>query len=198
MKLFIGSGNPGKISDWRDYFPAWKILSYEELRLDKIEVEEGIVSLEDNARNKAAAWAMASGELTLSDDTGFFINALKGFPGVSVKRWGGRFEKEMSHLELLRYLRKEIEGLDDVSCYFESAYAVADPSGKVLTFLARQNGRLDRSLLGEDFQDGFSFGAIFKADRFDKTWKEMTIEEKREVDRGMIEKIKETVQTFVI
>lgn len=155
MRLFIGSNNPGKISDWKEYFPTWEILSYQDLNLDKVEVEEGITSLEDNARRKAMAWAAHSGELTLSDDTGFFVNALGGLPGVSVKRWGGRFEKEMSGLELLHYLHKEIEGIDDLSCYFESAYAIADPSGVVQVFSDRRVGRLDRSLLGENFKKTF-------------------------------------------
>lgn len=198
MKLFIGSGNSGKISDWRQYFPTWEIISYEDLRLDKIEVEEGITSLEENAKKKALAWAAHSGEVTLSDDTGFFINALGGFPGVSVKRWGGRFEKEMSQIELLRYLQKEIEGIDDLSCYFESAYAIADPSGRVQVFSQKLVGKLVRSFFEEGSRYNFAFGTVFKVEGIGKTWRQMTIEEKREVDREVIEKIEEIVQTFVI
>jgi XTP/dITP diphosphohydrolase len=198
MRLFIGSGNPGKISDWKEYLPDWEILSYKDLELDKVEVEEGITSLKDNASKKALAWAVKSGEITLSDDTGFFVDALGGFPGVSVKRWGGRFEKEMSHEELLRYLEKETEGLDDLSSYFESAYAIADPSGKVQVFSKKLYGQLDRSLFREEFQEGFSFGAVFKARGIDKTWRQMTYDEKRAVDRDVIDRIGEIVKAFTI
>lgn len=198
MRLFIGSNNPGKISDWREYFPTWEILSCQDLNLDKVEVEEGITSLEDNARRKAMAWAAHSGELTLSDDTGFFVNALGGLPGVSVKRWGGRFEKEMSGLELLHYLKEETEDIDDLSCYFESAYALADPAGKVRVFSQKLRGRLDLSLFEEGSRYAFAFGTVFKAEGIDKTWRQMTMEEKREVDRGVIKRIEETVRTFSV
>ncbi|MFA7124109.1 MAG: non-canonical purine NTP pyrophosphatase [Candidatus Delongbacteria bacterium] len=196
MKLFIGSGNPDKIDDWRKYFPAWDILSYEDLGINKIEVEEGIESLKTNAEKKALAWAKESGQLTLSDDTGFFVNALGGLPGVSVKRWGGRFQKEMSSLEMLRYLQQEMKGIEDTSCYFKSAYAIADPCGKVQIFSQCCRGRLDRELLEKDFQEEFAFGAMFVADGFDKSWREMTVEEKMTTDREVIAKIEEIVRDF--
>lgn len=196
MRLFIGSGNPGKISDWRKYFPTWDVLSYEDLGLDKIEVEEGIDSLEENAKKKALAWAAASGEVTLSDDTGFFVNALGGFPGVSVKRWGGRFEKEMNKPELLQYLKNETENIDDLSCYFQSAYAIANPDGAVQSFSNKLDGRLDWSFFEQGFQYNFAFGTVFKADGIDKTWRQMTIEEKREADGEVIRTIEKIVKTF--
>lgn len=198
MRLFIGSGNPGKISDWKEYLPDWDILSYKDLGIDRVEVREGITSLEDNARKKALAWAAKSGEITLSDDTGFFVDALGGFPGVSVKRWGGRFEKEMSHEELLRYLEEETEDIEDLSSYFESAYAIADPTGKAEVFSKKLYGQLDRSLFQEEFQEGFSFGAVFKARGVDKPWKQMTYAEKRAADQDVIDRIGKIVKAFAI
>lgn len=197
MKLFIGSTNQRKIDDWREYFPAWEILSYKDLDLEKIEVEEGIVSLEENAKRKALAWAAASGYLTLSDDTGFFVNALGGFPGVSVKRWGGKFAKEMSRSDLLRYLQKEIENIEDLSAYFESAYAIANPSGKVRVFSDKLMGKLDRSLFEENFQEDATFGFVFKPEGIDKAWRRMTLEERKEVDAIMIKRVEEILREFI-
>lgn len=196
MRLFIGSANPGKINDWRNYLPTWEILSYQDLELSKIEVEEGITSLEENARKKAQIWAAHSGELTLSDDTGFFIKALGGFPGVSVKRWGGRFEKEMNGRELLRYLKAETENLDDLSCYFESAYAIADPSGRTQVFSERLPGNLDRALLQKEFSEDFRLGVVFKAKGCDRAWREMGVGERKEFDREVVRKIEGLVQNF--
>lgn len=196
MKLFIGSANPTKISDWRAYFPGWEILSYEDLGLSKIRVEEGFVSLEENARRKALAWAEASRELTLSDDTGFFINALGGLPGVSVKRWGGRFAKEMSQSELFAYLRQQLKGVEDLSCYFESVYALADASGQTETFSFRLEGKLDPALLKKDFADGVPLGVLFRADGADKIWRDMTSEERRQADEEVIRGVEEKVRCF--
>lgn len=194
MRLFIGSANPTKVNDWRAYFPDWEILSYEDLGLSKIQVEEEFVSLEDNARRKALAWAEASGEFTLSDDTGFFINALGGLPGVSVKRWGGRFEREMSQSELFCYLRQQVEGLDDLSCYFESVYALASSDGRVETFADRMEGELDRDLLQKDIPGGSPLGVIFRAKETGRIWREMTAEERRRTDQRVVTDIIDKVQ----
>lgn len=196
MRLFIGSSNARKINDWGSYFPDWEVLSYDDLGLEKIEVEEGIVSLEENAIRKALAWAKLSGELTLSDDTGFFINALGGLPGVSVKRWGGRFEKEMSRSEFYSYLRQEVEELDDLSCYFESVYAVASPDGMVETFSDRMEGELDRDLLEEDIPEGAPLGVIFRARDTGRIWRDMNAEERRQADDRIVTRIREIAESF--
>jgi len=197
MRLFIGSTNENKVDDWHAYLPNWDILSYKDLmNLDKAEVEEGIVSLEENAIKKATAWAERSNMVTLSDDTGFFIPVLGGFPGVSVKRWGGRFEKEMSHGELAQYLKKEVTDIDDLTCYFESAYAIANPDGRTEVFLSRLNGRLDAELLKKDFSGDFHLGVFFIADGMDKSWREATAEERKEKEIEIINKVKRVALNF--
>jgi len=196
MRLFIGSGNAIKVNDWRCYLPDWEVLSYEDLGLEKIEVEEGMSSLEENAVCKALAWAKSSGELTLSDDTGFFINALGGLPGVSVKRWGGRFEKEMDRAEFYSYLRRQVEGFDDLSCYFESAYAVASPEGIAEVFSDRMEGELDRGLLEKDIPEGSPLGVLFRAYGMDRTWRDMSAEERRRADSRIVTRVKKIVESF--
>ena len=47
-------------------------------------------TLEDNARTKALAYARATGEWTLADDSGLEVDVLDGRPGVRSSRWGGQ------------------------------------------------------------------------------------------------------------
>ena len=47
-------------------------------------------TFEDNARTKALAYARATGEWTLADDSGLEVDALDGRPGVRSSRWGGQ------------------------------------------------------------------------------------------------------------
>lgn len=196
MRLFIGTKNPGKIEDWRGYLPEAEIISYLDLGIEPVQVEEGFGSLRDNAERKALAWAGASGETTLSDDTGFFIKALGGLPGVSVKRWGGRFEEEMSDAELAAFMEKELEKVEDTSSYFETVCAIARPSGVVASFAVRYPGFIDKSLFGTSFAEGFAIGSVFKADGRRTVWHDMNMDEKRVADREMIEKIREMLRTL--
>ena len=47
-------------------------------------------TFEDNARTKALAYARATGEWTLADDSGLEVDVLDGRPGVRSSRWGGQ------------------------------------------------------------------------------------------------------------
>jgi XTP/dITP diphosphohydrolase len=46
-------------------------------------------TFEENAKAKALAYAQATGEWTLADDSGLEVDALAGKPGVRSSRWGG-------------------------------------------------------------------------------------------------------------
>jgi XTP/dITP diphosphohydrolase len=51
-------------------------------------VEEG-ETFEENAKAKALAYAQATGQWALADDSGLEVDALGGRPGVRSSRWGG-------------------------------------------------------------------------------------------------------------
>jgi XTP/dITP diphosphohydrolase len=52
-------------------------------------VDEDTGTLEGNARKKAAAVAASTGEPAVADDTGLFVDALGGAPGVDTAYWAG-------------------------------------------------------------------------------------------------------------
>jgi len=190
MRLFIGSTNAKKIEAWKDYLPDWSVLSYEELGLGRLQIEEGLVSLRENALGKARAWAAASGELTLSDDTGFFVQALGGRPGVSVKRWGGQFPAELDSVEFLRHLGRELEGIEDTVCHFETVYALALPSGEVRTFADRLDGFIDKALIPVVIERGGGpLGCVFRQHAGARTWREMSGEERRQAELASVRQL---------
>jgi XTP/dITP diphosphohydrolase len=51
--------------------------------------EETGRTFEENARQKAAYYASATGELTVAEDSGLEIDALGGAPGIESARYGG-------------------------------------------------------------------------------------------------------------
>ncbi len=91
-----------------------------------LSVEETGASYAENARLKAEAAALATGEWALADDSGVEVDALEGRPGLYSARYA-----PTDHERIHRLLRE----LDD-SLYrgasFVSAMALADPSGRTV------------------------------------------------------------------
>ena len=70
--IFIATGNTSKLQDFKLYLgDNFNIESPKSLNI-KIDVPEGVNSIEDNAIAKARAYAYKTGLVSIGDDTGFF------------------------------------------------------------------------------------------------------------------------------
>ena len=71
MKLLVGTGNPGKVREFRELLDGLpvELVTPADIGLD-IEVEETGDTLEENALIKARAYADAGGITALADDSG--------------------------------------------------------------------------------------------------------------------------------
>lgn len=189
-RLLIGSNNPNKIADWKSYVNGeFEIVCPNDLGL-KMDVLEGMTSVKENSLAKAKAWCRVSGLPAIADDTGFFIDALDGLPGVATRRWGGQLPDTASEEEFFNFMRKEVEGLDDTSCHFEAVYTLALPSGEDYQITYETHGYIDKKLLAKGYRPGsFPLGLVFKKKDRDKVWAEMTDAEKRESDRELVDKV---------
>lgn len=89
-KLLLGTNNPGKVRELKALLAPVKIkvLTPDQAALS-LKVEETGADYEANARKKALAFAMASGQWTLADDSGLEVAALDGAPGVRSARLAG-------------------------------------------------------------------------------------------------------------
>ncbi|MFH1233699.1 MAG: non-canonical purine NTP pyrophosphatase [Patescibacteria group bacterium] len=195
LKLFIGSTNKGKIADYKMYFKDLNIISAYDLGIS-LDVSESSTSLQKNSAKKALQWAKASGLTTLADDTGFFIPALGGKPGVSIKKWGSELKKELTNQEFIKFLKEKLEAIEDTTCYFETCYTIASPKGKIYSFSLKNFGKIDKSLFDKAYIQGFPLSAVFKAEGRDKTWTEMNEQEKINWEKEMIENIEKALPLF--
>ncbi len=91
MTLLIATGNAGKLLEYRELLAdlPLNLVSPAELGLASFDVAEDADTLEANAAHKARAWSAAGGLPALADDTGLFVDALDGAPGIYPARWGG-------------------------------------------------------------------------------------------------------------
>ena len=84
-RLVLASANPDKVAEMAEILGQHFELSPRPS--DVPEIEEVAETLEDNARLKAEAICMATGEPAIADDTGLEVSALNGGPGVRSARY---------------------------------------------------------------------------------------------------------------
>jgi len=142
-------------------------------------VEDGD-TFEANAFKKASQTARVLGLPTLADDSGLTVTALGGAPGVLSARYGG---PGASDTDRCRRLLAEMTGHTDRRAAFECVISIAVPTGQALTYEGRCEGLITEDLAGES---GFGYDPIFFCPALNKTFAQLTREEKGRVShRGM-------------
>lgn len=125
-KMLLATTNEGKILAIKSRFEMLHFL--ELVTLDQLDVEiEDPEETEDtligNALLKAKYYAEKTGMLVLADDTGLFVDALDGYPGVHCARISSRDK-------LADTLLQKMEGEQNRKAEFRSVTVVYDPITK--------------------------------------------------------------------
>ena len=176
-RVVIATHNDGKLKEMRDLLALYGVeaVSAGELGLD--EPEETGTTFRENARIKAAAAALAAGLPAFADDSGLAVDALNGEPGIYSARWAGPgkdFSAAMQKVDTLLRERGAIAP-DARRAHFVSALCLAWPDGHVEEFEARVDGTLVWPPRGTQ---GFGYDAMFLPDGQQRTFGEMSAEEK--------------------
>ena len=167
--LIVASHNQGKVREIKALLSPHGIepLSAKELGLP--EPEETGATFAANAELKARAAADAGHHPALADDSGLWVNALDGAPGIYSARWAGPakdFRVAMARVEKELRERKA----RDYSAKFVCALSVAMPHGEIRTFEGEIHGRLTFPPKGDR---GFGYDPIFIADGDERTFGEI-------------------------
>lgn len=173
MRLVVASANPDKVAE------IAAVLSGVELvpRPSSVgEVVEDGLTLEDNARLKAAAILAATGEPAMADDTGLEVAALDGAPGVFSARFAG---PGATYADNVAALLQALEGEVDRSARFRTVALVCFPGGREVVAEGVVDGEIARSPRGAG---GFGYDPVFvPSGAAGRSFAEMTIEEKNAV-----------------
>lgn len=160
MNVTIVTSNVHKAHEVAEYFRG--IADVRHIPLEIPEFRDNDVGV--IARAKAEyAWE-ALHEPVMVDDTGFFIRALKGFPGP----YAAYVLDTIGMAGILRLL----EGVEDRGAYFETAIGYADETGSVRIF----RGRVEGTIVLPRGSAGFGYDPIFEVEG--RTLAELTTEEK--------------------
>jgi XTP/dITP diphosphohydrolase len=182
-RLVIATHNPGKLAEMRELLAPYGIAAVSAGELGLAEPEETGASFAENALIKAAAAAKAAQLPAFADDSGLVVDALGGAPGIHSARWAGAdkdFRRAMGDIE------EKLQRLGATSpavrtAHFISALCVAWPDGHTEAFEGRVDGVLVWPPRGDK---GFGYDPMFLPEGHDRTFGEMTSEEKHGLPPG--------------
>lgn len=197
-KLVIASHNAGKIAEIRDLFQPLGIEVIAAADLGLAEPEEPGETFEENAAAKARAAALGSGLPALSDDSGLVIEALGGAPGVFTADWATRADGSRDFMMAMEKVEKALKARDatvdaDRKGAFVSVLCLAMPDGGVSFFRGEAPGTLVWPPRGSS---GFGYDPVFVPDGHDRTFGEMSAEEKHGWRPGMKSALSHRARAF--
>ena len=184
-ELIIASHNQGKIQEFKQILSPFGVTIYSADDFNLPDVEETGTTFIENATLKAETLSSIIGKPCLADDSGLCVNALDGRPGVYSARYAPNrnFDKAMDKLI------EEIKSTNtsDWSAYFACVLALKEPGKETKIFEGRVNGTITPHRKGEK---GFGFDPVFIPNGFDRTFAEMTSDEKASIShRGQALKL---------
>jgi XTP/dITP diphosphohydrolase len=178
VKLLVATNNAGKL---REYVALLDGLPFELTTLADEgiadEVEEVGQSMEENAVQKARAYAAISGLLTLADDSGLEVDALGGEPGPLSRRYAGESATDGERNEFL-LAKLEDTPQEKRGARFRCVIAIATPEGGIETCEGVCEGVIAFDSRGGG---GFGYDPIFHLPQLDRRVAELTLEEKNEM-----------------
>lgn len=173
MDIIFASHNENKVQEIRTMMPKdIKLLSLNDMDYQE-EIEETGSTLEENAEIKAKTIYTKFGKNVFADDSGLFVEALDGAPGVFSARYAGTGNARDNIEKLL----KQLEGKTNRNAYFKAVFClIIDGQTHFLS------GQIDGKILETPKGDnGFGYDPIFVPNGFEKSFAEMNSEIKNQM-----------------
>ncbi|RFB79230.1 RdgB/HAM1 family non-canonical purine NTP pyrophosphatase [Methylovirgula sp. 4M-Z18] len=176
-KVVLATHNAGKLREMRELLGPHGIDLVSAGELGLPEPDETGSTFAENAHIKARAAARAAQLPAISDDSGLCVDALDGAPGIYSARWANGskdFTGAMTRIHEELTARGATEP-EQRKAYFISALSVVWPDGHQELFEGRVDGTLVWPIRGTA---GFGYDPCFLPDGYERTFGEMTSEEK--------------------
>ena len=173
MKIVLATSNKDKVREIKEILGEnIKIYTTKDYNINNFEVEEDGETLKENAYKKAKTLYDILKVPTLADDTGLFVKSLDLRPGVYSHRYAG---DNPTYKDNRDKLLDELKNCDNRDAYFKTTVCFIDDKGKDYHFDGQINGEISKKEYGDK---DFGYDQIFKVKELDKTFGQMTDEEK--------------------
>ncbi|ASW44118.1 XTP/dITP diphosphatase [Clostridium isatidis] len=197
-KLVLASNNSGKIKEMKELLRelSIEVLSLKDMGIDINVVEDG-TTFEENSRKKAEEIYdeliknNESNFIVMADDSGLEVDYLNGEPGVYSARYAGEDSNDKKNNEKLINNLKGVpleERRARFVCHISLVYGNKEYIGV--------NGIVEGYILEEARgEGGFGYDPLFFYKPYNKTFSEMTMEEKNKIShRGIA--LRKVIQTI--
>ena len=196
MKILIATSNPGKFKEISTALAnlPFTFLSLKDFQLDSEEVIEDGETYQENAFKKASFFAQKTNLITLSDDSGIIVEALKGELGVKTRRWGAG--ENATDQEWLKYFLNRMHAVENRTAKFISCACLVNQQGELIkNFLGETIGALTKEPLAPIYP-GIPLSSCFIPDGNHQVYAQLTPDEKNRIShRGKaIQQVKEYLQ----
>jgi XTP/dITP diphosphohydrolase len=179
MQLVFASNNKNKIKEIQLLLPdTFQILSLEDIGCTE-DIPETADTIEGNAILKANYVTQKYGYDCFADDSGLEVAALNGEPGVFSARYAGEPKNDENNIDKLLANLKDV---NNKKANFKTIICL-NLKGEQHLFTGIINGQIIEERIGTN---GFGYDPIFVADGYQKTFAELTLEEKARIShRGI-------------
>ena len=193
-RLVLATKNKGKIVEFErllnQHAQLIKVLGLSDFP-DMPDVTESGKTLSENAKLKAKSISIATNLPCLADDSGLFIDALAGDPGIYSARWAGYEGSDSGERDRMN-IEKVLAQLKDVpvqnrGAQFKAVVAFYKPTADGLAIEKEELGVMPGEIVLAPLGDGgFGYDPIFKPTGFDQTLAQLSPGVKDEVShRGI-------------
>jgi XTP/dITP diphosphohydrolase len=174
MQLVFATNNVNKLLEVQSLIPNHiKLLSLKDINCDE-DIPETQPTIEGNAKQKAEYIKTNYGYDCFADDTGLEVEALDGQPGVYSARYAGPQRNANDNMDkLLSQLKQK----NNRSAQFKTVVAL-NLNGQLKTFTGICKGEIVTKKRGAK---GFGYDPIFKAEGYEKTFAEISLDEKNKI-----------------
>lgn len=179
MQLVFASNNKNKIKEIQALVSdTIQIISLEDIGCTE-DIPETAETIEGNAILKANYVTSNYGYDCFADDTGLEVEALNGAPGVYSARYAGEQKDANDNMDKLL---QELKDKSNRNANFKTVIAL-NLNGKQNLFTGIINGKIIEEKMGTN---GFGYDPIFIAEGHQKTFAQLTLEEKAHIShRGI-------------
>jgi XTP/dITP diphosphohydrolase len=171
--IVAATGNQHKLAEYA------KLLADQDVEIKSLndfpsytEPEENGSTFEENAGIKAAAASIYCSAPAFADDSGLEVEALDGRPGIYSSRYAA------TDPERIAKLLGELEGKENRRARFVCVISIAFNGEVLASFEGEVKGTILTEPRGEN---GFGYDPIFQPDGFDKSFAELSQDEKNRI-----------------
>lgn len=179
MRIIAATQNKGKLAEFYALVEKFnmEIISQADAGYGDIDIDENGTSCEENSKIKAETICRLSGEAAIADDSGLFVDAIGGEPGVNSARYAGVHGDDAANR------KKLLEKMDGIpwekrTAHFVTVITLMYPDGKLIQARGECHGHITTEELGDR---GFGYDSLFVPLESDKTFAQLPAEYKNSI-----------------